>query len=379
MQPFLGTPAQAQAKGQEVGSAAGEGTKTGLTDSLKTGDAAIDAAIADLLEGGEDDAEKGGEDLAGKAMVGIATGLMAGRTAFPKLASEVAAALSAEMSAAIVREGETVGEAMARVWGAAGGEGMASLAQGIEDAQQKPVDAYETMLDMIKNAITPAAEAQSIAGKLMGDKMNEGLRSKNAAVRAQAMATAKLMTDRFVETASLAQLKAELAGDNLKRGLSSKNDAIRHAAEFARNTITQRIDDIEAAAATSARNAGSNLSTGLRNWITSVGNSAWALWNAAASILDNPLPMPSSGGRSMLQHGGMAFAGGSYIVGEAGPELFVPMQSGVVVPHGGFASGGGGGGTTIGPFTIINPAPEPASVSIKRRLQSLAAFGFLGD
>jgi hypothetical protein len=36
-------------------------------------------------------------------------------------------------------------------------------------------------------------------------------------------------------------------------------------------------------------------------------------------------------------------------------------------------------GTTIGPFTIINPAPEPASVSIKRRLQSLAAFGFLGD
>ena len=40
------------------------------------------------------------------------------------------------------------------------------------------------------------------------------------------------------------------------------------------------------------------------------------------------------------QHGGPVRARGSYVVGEAGPELFVPSQSGRIVPHG---SAGGAG------------------------------------
>ena len=38
-------------------------------------------------------------------------------------------------------------------------------------------------------------------------------------------------------------------------------------------------------------------------------------------------------GLAGLQYGGPAYAGNAYIVGEAGPELFVPKQSGTVVPN----------------------------------------------
>jgi hypothetical protein len=41
-----------------------------------------------------------------------------------------------------------------------------------------------------------------------------------------------------------------------------------------------------------------------------------------------------------LAKGGPAMAGKPYIVGEQGPELFVPRSSGTVVPNGGFGGGG---------------------------------------
>ena len=45
------------------------------------------------------------------------------------------------------------------------------------------------------------------------------------------------------------------------------------------------------------------------------------------------------------QNGGPVQAGQAYVVGEAGPELFVPSVGGNIVANG--ESGGGGGGTTI--------------------------------
>ena len=51
-----------------------------------------------------------------------------------------------------------------------------------------------------------------------------------------------------------------------------------------------------------------------------------------------------------LQHGGPAHAGQPYMVGEAGPELFVPNTSGTVVPNN--AMGGGSGGEVTVNFNI---------------------------
>lgn len=65
------------------------------------------------------------------------------------------------------------------------------------------------------------------------------------------------------------------------------------------------------------------------------------------------------GGHPLLQHGGPARAGESYIVGEKGPELFTPNTSGVVIPNnklgkGGRAVSGEGTSITIGNLTLPN-------------------------
>ncbi len=52
--------------------------------------------------------------------------------------------------------------------------------------------------------------------------------------------------------------------------------------------------------------------------------------------------------------GGDVTGGNPYIVGERGPELFVPNRSGTVVPNGQFAAGGGLNLTMTGPITVVN-------------------------
>jgi hypothetical protein len=47
-----------------------------------------------------------------------------------------------------------------------------------------------------------------------------------------------------------------------------------------------------------------------------------------------------AGGRAT---GGPVTAGGLYMVGETGPELFAPGASGSIIPSSGFGGGGGGG------------------------------------
>jgi len=50
----------------------------------------------------------------------------------------------------------------------------------------------------------------------------------------------------------------------------------------------------------------------------------------------------------MRAEGGPVNAGGAYVVGEEGPELFVPRSSGSIVPNGAMSSSGGGsGGVTV--------------------------------
>ena len=59
-----------------------------------------------------------------------------------------------------------------------------------------------------------------------------------------------------------------------------------------------------------------------------------------------------------LAEGGPARAGTSYMVGERGPELFTPRESGTVIPNRALR-GDGDGGMTVNHFTINVPAGTP--------------------
>jgi TP901 family phage tail tape measure protein len=68
--------------------------------------------------------------------------------------------------------------------------------------------------------------------------------------------------------------------------------------------------------------------------------------------------------------GGPVDGGKPYIVGEVGPELFMPRTAGTVVSNADLASmlGSGGGGDSYS-ITIVNPVAEPASTSIPNALR----------
>lgn len=83
-----------------------------------------------------------------------------------------------------------------------------------------------------------------------------------------------------------------------------------------------------------------------------------------------------------LQHGGPALGGHPYIVGEAGPELFVPSQSGFVVPNHQLGGGGIGSASITVNVTGILDLSDPMSAdrfatraapAIMRELQARAA------
>jgi len=100
-----------------------------------------------------------------------------------------------------------------------------------------------------------------------------------------------------------------------------------------------------------------NLLTGLLGGTTSTasaaGDAAGLIGGGLGAIFGMGTPIASDGGGlastlgsfnfgGFLASGGPAWANGSYIVGENGPEIFTPRQSGVVTPNGSI-----GGNTTV--------------------------------
>jgi TP901 family phage tail tape measure protein len=70
--------------------------------------------------------------------------------------------------------------------------------------------------------------------------------------------------------------------------------------------------------------------------------------------LDSSVIVGAETGYSGRQHGGPVRAGQPYVVGEAGPELFIPQQSGTIIPNSQTSTGTApmGGGTTLNVFTL---------------------------
>lgn len=95
--------------------------------------------------------------------------------------------------------------------------------------------------------------------------------------------------------------------------------------------------------AAAARSVASAIST-VVSWVSSAINAIGRLANAIRSLPRLPDVIPDViPGAGRLQHGGPAMAGRPYIVGERGPELFVPRSSGRVIPNNRLRSNGGGG------------------------------------
>jgi tape measure domain-containing protein len=80
-----------------------------------------------------------------------------------------------------------------------------------------------------------------------------------------------------------------------------------------------------------------------------------------ANLIGNP---------ALFQHGGPVTAGKSYIVGEAGPELFVPRTPGTVLPHGQMP-----GGTTVINVNVSGVQDAQSFVASRGAVQRAIAGG----
>jgi len=171
-------------------------------------------------------------------------------------------------------------------------------------------------------------------------------------------------------------------GADIWNGLKNGTQA---ALQFVQNKINEAINKIRDTFARAA-NLGAAIWNGLRNGaqgaITAVANVAKGIVNSIAGAWNNtiarisfslPSWIPKIGGSRwgvpkipMLAEGGPAMANRPYIVGEVGPELFVPRVSGTVIPNNQL---GGTMGDMSYSITINNPTAEPASTSIPNALR----------
>jgi len=98
--------------------------------------------------------------------------------------------------------------------------------------------------------------------------------------------------------------------------------------------------------------------------------------NTIGSVFDNVLGgvLKSVGARA---NGGPVLSGMPYVVGERGPELFVPAASGSIVPNGGFG-GGGKGATVVQHITIGAGVSQTVRAEMLRMLPQLKEAAVAG-
>lgn len=134
--------------------------------------------------------------------------------------------------------------AMARESRAGGYRAGEAIAQGILAARSKPVDAFNTLREMLKHPMTKLKEQTRLLGELTSSELQKGLRSKDPAIRAQAQATRQYIIDRLTElktgSGKLTKEQAEL----VRKGLKSKDPEIRAAARNIRDMVKKPIIDL---------------------------------------------------------------------------------------------------------------------------------------
>jgi tape measure domain-containing protein len=106
-----------------------------------------------------------------------------------------------------------------------GGDAMAEMAKGILEKQNLPMDALSTLNTMLTREMTAQSEITRLVGALQSKRLAEGMASEDAAVKAQAIATTKIITERLDVLTNGAYSAGSNAMVNVGNGLRS-NEAI---------------------------------------------------------------------------------------------------------------------------------------------------------
>ena len=269
------------------------------------------AAIADRAATGNIGA---GSEFGKNFTTGVASGIAAGT---PKILAAVKDWFSGDELFALFRTDMTGSIAAAAA--DAGKGAMGALAAAIVANQQTPIDAYQTMLDLMKKTPTATQEAARLAGSLISGELASGLSDGRPAVHAQAIEAKRDIYTRLMELVKSGQPLGKEAMAELAKGMKSKNDDVAAAATLVYNAAM----DVLKGAKTGARTAGVAAGSAFASGVKAGSGSTWNL------LLGKPSQTQFEQGRA---GGGSVTAGMPYIVGEHRPELFVPQTNGYILP-----------------------------------------------
>jgi hypothetical protein len=369
---FLDPGLQKQTK--DIGTAVGEQIATGTLEQLQQSKGALEKGIADI------NALPLGGFLYGDQVRDLQTQLdavnaklLAGGKDMPKSLAEGIEKGAGPVQVAVEDLVSTFGTSLRGVTSAAfstGIAGMNAMAQGIADARAKPLDAFETMKEMLKHQMSATQEAARLAGELTSKELAAGLRSNDPEVRAQAIAVKRAIIDRLAELATSGGLIGKAAMDELNKGIRSKDKQIRSAARAAKAAVVEELNKAKTPAGTAGANAGGAFAFSLLEKVNAALAQAAGITARFGPGLPK-LPIPGIPGHAV----GTPFVERNMLAYIHRGEMIIPAAASAAVRAGQavVTGGGNGGGGLI--VNVYNPTPEPASTSTKRELRKLALSG----
>lgn len=238
-----------------------------------------------------------------------------------------------------------------------------SLAGGILEEQAVVPDALAVLRDLIKHELTPAGQIARDIGILTSKELAEGLKDKREGVRTEAERVQSVAEQELAELIRGGGKVGKKAMDELKEALHSKNPDVRRAAERVRDLVGDELDGTERRAYKAGKRAGRALQAGLVAAI--VGKVVSVAINIAASL-------PG------FAEGGPVAAGQPIIIGEQGPEIFVPDTPGTILPNDYSSPGGGAGAAAGATVNLYMPdAKNRDPFKVLERASRLARWGQL--
>jgi hypothetical protein len=281
----------------------------------------------------------------------------------------------------------TFGTGLQGVWDAAhrqghatGVESMLAMAQGIEAARSVPLDAFTTMVTMMKTALTPQAEAARLAGELTSKALVAGLRSKDPAVAAQAIAVKEAILDRLAKIAEESGPLGKKAMDALAAGMKSKDPTIRAYATAAHDAVIAELNKTPADAAIAGANTATAFSASFAAGLRAMNANlpGWlATWLGIAGSAPKGYgtPVTVTNPRGMVPAAsGMTYVARDMPVYVHQGEAILPVPQAQAWRAG---SGGGGGGQQVvninGPIQIADAHDEFSLVQQLRFLAGVQA------
>jgi hypothetical protein len=251
---------------------------------------------------------------------------------------------------------------------AAGQDIPESIAKGIIEKQNLPVEALDGLKQLMKDALTPGKRIARDIGILISDELAKGLKDRRPVVREEAERVRAVAEKDLAELILAGGKVGEKAAEKLAKALKDKNPQVRAAAQRIQAIVTGELQKTEKPAG----DAGAAAAAAFRRKLVA--------GMAGLSVIAK-LRIIAGKGPTERASGGPIRAGIPYLVNENTPrsEVIVPSTSGYVMTYADAVkavqgASGGGASQTVN-VNVYNPVPEPASTSTRRELRKLALSG----